>query len=167
MIEIDRLIACALGEDDDEVELHILACSTCAERFAAFARLGPAVAALVRTGAAATPATRALVARLDAEGLITRRYALAPGSVVPCTVGPEDICSLTVFEVPGDVTTVDVQRGDIVLRDVPVDGGHVYMVTPASLIRTYPTMQIPFRISSGGRTLGEYTLDHTALHSAP
>jgi len=168
VIDLDRLIACALGGDDDEVEQHVLACSDCAARFAAFVRLGPALAALVRAGAGGFPATRTLVDRLEAEHLISRRYALAPGSVVACTVGAADIFSLSVFEVPGaGAVPVDLYRGQVHFPDVPVDAGHVYMVTPSAIIRTLPSGRIPFRIASAGRTLAEYTLDHTALHSPP
>jgi hypothetical protein len=120
------------------------------------------IGALVRAGGAGFPATRSLVARLDAEQLISRRYALAPGSAVPCTVGAADIFSLLVFEVPGAPAEVDLQRGAQRLTGVPVDDGHVYLVTPSAVVRTFSTGKIPFRISSF-----EYTLDHTALHSPP
>jgi hypothetical protein len=170
VIDADRLIACAVGGDDDEVEQHVLACAPCAVRFAAFVRLGPAIGALLRAGGAGFVATRSLVARLDSEHLISRRYALAPGTVVPCAVGADDVYSLTVLELPaGPPPRVDLVRRADRLVDVPVDDGHVYLVTPSALIRTLPSMKIPFRAvdPSGDRTLAEYTLDHTALHSPP
>ncbi len=169
MIDIDRLIACALGEDDAAVEEHVLACSACAARFAAFVRLGPAIAELVRAGAGGCVATRSLVDKLEAERLISRRYALAPGSVVACTVGADDIYSLCVFAVPATAPRVDLVRVSGRLADIPVDAGHVYLVTPSALIRTLPSMKLPFQLivvePGGERTLAEYTLDHTAMTS--
>jgi len=165
VIAIDKLVALAAGEDDAEAEEHVLSCASCAERLASLVRLGPAIGELVRAGSAGFVATRALVDRLEAEHLISRRYALAPGSRLPCTVGADDIFSLTVFEVDlAGATRVDLTRNDVRYADVPFDptAGRLYLVTPSAAIRRMPSGRLAFRIADGDRTLGEYTLDHTA-----
>jgi len=169
VIDIDRLIACALGGDDDAVEEHVLDCTPCAERFASFVRLGPAVAAALRAGEVGFVATRALVERLDREHMISRRYLLTPGAIVPCTIGLTDLFSM--LEIEADLTSasrVDLTRAGEHFADIPFDrtAGRVYVVTPATVVRRFPTMKLPFRLvavdGSTERTLGEYTLDHTA-----
>jgi hypothetical protein len=169
VIELDRLIACALGGDDDGVEEHVLACTPCAELFASFVRLGPALAATIRAGDLGFIATRSLVDRLDRESMISRRYRLTPGVIVPCTIGLTDILSM--LELEADLTSasrVDLARGAERLADIPFDrtAGRIYVITPAAIVRRFPTMKIPFRLlavdGTAERTLGDYTLDHTA-----
>jgi hypothetical protein len=174
VIEPERLLASALGEltGDAEatVEEHVLACGPCAERYAAFVRMGPAVADLIRTARVALPITKTLLDRFEAAGLVTRRYVLAPGSTVPCTVGAEDIYSVVRFEADfRGASQVDLIRGNVRQVDVPFDpdAGVVYTATPASALRTLPTMKLQFRLvaidAHGERALADYTLDHTAF----
>ena len=114
--------------------------------------------------------TRTLVDRLEAEHLITRRYVLAPGSVMPCTVGSDDIYSLSRFHTDfSGVTRVDLVRGTQRLPDIPFDAaaGCVYLLTPARMLLMLPTMKLPLALiavssDSGERTLATYTMDHTA-----
>ncbi|MGE5184657.1 MAG: hypothetical protein ACM31C_21445 [Acidobacteriota bacterium] len=167
MIAIDRLIACALGEDDDEVEAHVLECDECAARFAQLASLPAALRDLVHDGHMQVVATRGLVDRLDAAGLVTRRYVLAPGATVPCTVDSRDVYTVVVLEADlATATRVDVVRGTLRYEDVPFDPAHgrVYVIAPAVATRSLPTAPIPLRVvavdAAGDRTLGEYTLDH-------
>lgn len=173
MIALDHLIASALGElsgdAEMEVEEHVLSCSSCAHCYASLLRLGPAIAHLIRSGSALMPVTRALADRLDAEGLISRRYELEPSRAVPCTVGPADIYSLTTYHV--DLTgasRVDLIRPGQRLSDVPFDAeaGRVYMLLRADVLRALPTMTVALRLvavdEGGDRILGEYALDHTA-----
>ncbi len=173
MIALDRLIACALGDlsGDDElaVEEHVLSCDACARRYASFVRIGPAIAALLRSGSASTFLTRDLVARFEAEGLVTRRYELEPGRRVPCTVDGSDIYALATFHADlRGVERVDLERMGQRVTDVPFDPttGRVYMITSCDFIRSLPTMEFPLRLiavdAHGDRTLGDYLLDHTA-----
>jgi hypothetical protein len=173
MIAIDRLVASALGEltgdADAEVEEHLLSCGVCAARCASLVRLGPAIAELVRAGAVTMPVTRALVEQLDAEGLITRRYALEPDEPVPCSIGPEDIYSLTTYAVDlAGASRVDLIRQGQRLPDIPFDAaaGRVYMLTRAEALRRVPSTRLHLRLlavdEAGERTLGDYALDHTA-----
>jgi hypothetical protein len=175
VIAADRLIACALGElagdAADEVEEHVLSCGACAAKYASFVRLGPAIRALVRDGDATVPATRALVDAAEAAGLVTRRYVLTPGAVVPCTVDAHDIYSLTIYEgldLAG-VSRLDVVRPGGRLVDVPFDAraGRLYMLTRGEMLRALPTMKLQIQLvsveSGGDRTVAEVTMDHTAF----
>jgi hypothetical protein len=172
MIAIECLLAGALGELDGDVERevdeHILSCGSCAATYTSLVRLGPEIAALVRAGNASMPITRTLADRLEREGLVTRRYLLTPGAIVPCTVGAEDIYSLTTLEADlSKAQRVDLIRGEQRISNVPFDGGAVRLLTSAEVIRSVPTMKLPFRlvaVDAGGhdRLIAEYTLDHTA-----
>jgi hypothetical protein len=172
VIPFDRLAACALGEipeaDDLAVEEHVLSCGRCAAVLASLLRLGPAVGALVRSGGAMMPVTRALAERLDAEGLISRRYFLEPGRPVPCTVGADDVYSLTTYQVDlAGVSRVDLIRAGQRLADIPFDGGagRVYMLSRADQLRALPTTTLPLRLlavdAASERILGDYVLEHT------
>jgi hypothetical protein len=174
MIAVDRLLSSALGELDPradlEVEEHVLSCGSCATKYAAFVRLGPAIAQLVRSGSAMMPVTRTLAERLGAEGLISRRYVLEPGKIVPCAVGADDVYTLTTYHADlTGVSRVDLVRTGGRLEDVPFDAseGRFYMVVNCDFLRTLPSMKLPLRLvavdAGGERTIGEYTLDHTAF----
>lgn len=173
MIAIDRLAACALGDLAGDTELaveeHVVSCGACAAIYEAMVRIGPAIAELVRAGAVVVPATPALIARLEVEGLVSRRYLLAPGATVPCTIGAGDVYALTTLEADlTGVARVDVVRGTRRYADVPFDraAGRIHLLVASELLRSLPTGAIPVRaiaVEPGGeRTLGEYTLDHTA-----
>lgn len=176
MIAIDRLVACAVDElpEDEarEVEEHVLGCTPCAALFERLVALGDALRELVRAGAASFVATRGLVDRLDAARLLSRRYELGPGAIVPCSVGAADIYSCVRFAADlSGVTRVDVERGATRLTDVPFEAneGAIYLVTSSALIRTFPTAKLAFRLiavdARGERPLGQYTLDHTGFGS--
>ncbi len=168
MIDDDQLLAYALGESD-AAEEHVLACSRCADRVATFLRLGPALGELVRTVQIATVITPALVAQLEAGGLVSRRYALAPGTSVPCTVGATDLYSLVRLAADfTGVARVDLVRFGQRTIDVPFDAatGTVYLVATGTYLRTLPTMKYPLQLIAvddrGERVLGDYLLEHTA-----
>jgi hypothetical protein len=172
MIPLERLIASALGElaadDDAEIEGHVLSCSSCAAAYAGLLRLGPALAALVRGGHCYMAVTPLLVERLERERLVTRRYRLAPGEVVPCTVGADDLYSLTTLEADlSDFERVDLLRGDARVPDVPFEPTCVRTLSPADALRRLPTMRLPLRLvavtADGDRPIAEYTLSHTAF----
>lgn len=172
MIDVDELIACALGELADEaeaaVEEHVLACGECAERYAAFVRIARDLPELVRGGHVAMPITPALYARMHAAGLVSRYYVLAPGTTVPCGVGAADIYSVIRLECDlRNLSRVDLVRGGERIPDVVFDDHAVLLATPSELVRRIPTMKLPFQLvsveESGERTLASYTLDHTAF----
>ncbi len=174
MIAFERLVACAVGdvapEEERHVEEHILSCGPCADLYATLVRLGADVAALVRAGGATLQITQTLEERVEHDGLVTRRYNLSPGDVVPCAVNAEDIYSLTTLAADlTNVERVDLVRGDQRIADVPFDRrGVVRLLTSANVLRTLPTMKVAFRliaIDGAGREriVAHYTLDHTGL----
>ena len=174
MIAKDLLIQCALEELGPEAELevegHILSCGHCAGVYASFARLGGEIAAFVRAGSSVMQVTSALAERVEREGLVTRRYILSPGAIVPCTVGAEDIYALTTLQADlSEATRVDLVRGNERIEDIPFDrNGIVRLLTSADLLRRFPTVKLPLRliaVDAAGRErlIAEYTLDHTAF----
>jgi hypothetical protein len=178
VIDVDRLIAAALGELDDDaaavVDEHLLGCSPCAATLDRLIDLGDAVRALVGAGEIAFTGAGSLVDRLERAGLVSRTYRIAPGHRVPCAVGAADIYAVTHLE--ADLTGVrrvdllrtmaqDTQRTE----DVPFDPGRgrVSLLTPSALLRTLPSMRIDFALvavdDSGERVIGQYGLDHTGF----
>jgi hypothetical protein len=174
VIAIELLIGSALGElgeaDEAQVEEHVVSCGECAARYASFVRLGPAIAAVTRSGAATFVATARVVERLEAEGLISRRYTLAPGTIVPCTVTPADVYSLVRFEADlRGVSRVDLRSAFRHVTDVPFDptADCIYTVTSSASLLPLPSTQLRFELHAvepdgTERRLGEYTLDHAA-----
>lgn len=166
MIDDARLLAFAVG-DDDSAEEHVMSCTRCADRVATFLRIGPALATLVRGGAMSMPITPSLLVQLEAAGLISRRYVLAPGTTVPCTVGATDRYSLARFEADfTGVTRIDLVTPLQRLDDVPFGDGIVLTVISGDYLRTLPTVTMPFSLVSvepgGDRVLGTYGFAHTA-----
>src|SRR5205085_7724631 len=116
VIDIDRLIASVFDDlepaDEIAVEEHILSCSACAHIYHGLVRTGRSVAELVRHGSVSMPITAALAERVEREGLVSRRYRLTAGAIVPCAVGADDVYSLTTLE--GDFSgaaRIDLIRG--------------------------------------------------------
>lgn len=166
MIDDAQLIAFALG-DDDAAEEHVMACTRCANRVASLLRIGPALAALVRSAELSIPITPSLLGQLEAAGLVSRRYVLAPDTSAPCTIGATDLYSITRFEADfTGVTRVDLINPVQRLSDVPFSDGAVLTAVSGHLLRTLPTQTIPFSLvavePAGDRVLGTYTLHHTA-----
>jgi hypothetical protein len=175
VIAIERLIAYALGELEGdealEVDDHVLSCGACAERLTRLLDLGAGVRALVRGGVAPIFLAPALRDALESAQLITRRYRLRPGEIVPCEVAAHDVYTLIELEANlHGATRVDLVRaGAYRLPDVPIDRarGVVALVQPGERIRQEPTMRIELELiaveeGTGDRSLGSYTLSHTA-----
>jgi hypothetical protein len=174
VIEIDRLIAHALGDldaaDAELVDEHVLACGACATIFERLLSIGDGVRALVGAGAVPFVATRGFVAALERAKLISRSYAIAPGQIVPCTVGAADIYSATTLH--GDlrgVVRLDLERraGPSTERveDVPFDpeSGQITLITSSAFLRTLPSTRVSIRLFGDDRLVGDYLLDHTAM----
>lgn len=176
MIALDVLARLALGDLDEgeeqAAEEHVLSCTECARTLEGLVVAGEAVRALFERGSTQVFVTSSVVAELERAALVTRRYVLAPGSTVPCTVDAKDVYVLTTLEADfAGVARVDVElpRG-VRMSDVPFDParGTIAFVTPARPLRALPSKQFPLRalaVEPDGRerTLGEYVLDHTAF----
>jgi hypothetical protein len=178
VIAFERLAALALGELGgealDEVELHVLSCTPCARILERLIQLGGAIRELVVAGKVRNVVGPALSARLGELGLVARRFRLAPGQVVPCAVGTDDIYVLA--EMTADLA--GVRRVDLLLgppgaeqqrvEDVPFDAasGMVTVADRGDLLRQMPSMRLQMTLCAVDgdrqRVLGEYVLDHHA-----
>lgn len=175
MIPFDVLARLALGDldtgDEAAAEEHVLSCTQCARVLERLVMAGVAVRALLACGGSQVFVTSALVERLDAAALITRRYALSPGSIVPCAVDANDVYELTTLAADlEEATRVDVELGGQRHVDVPFERerGTVSLLASGEWLRALPSRKIPIRAIAVGeagseRVLAEYVLDHTAF----
>jgi hypothetical protein len=162
------------GDETDRVEEHLFACGDCSSRLQQLAALGPGLAALVRQGRVSGLVSRALLNRMQRDGLHVRMYSLAPGETVPCAVFAGD--DLIVTALRADFSSVETVTlsvtgpGDSpfsVIDNVPVSGpdAEVFWATPASLVRQMPSMRLQLTIASADAThteLARYVLEHSA-----
>jgi hypothetical protein len=159
----------------DRIEEHLFACGACSSRLQVLASVGTGLAALVRQGRVSGIVSRALLNRMQRDGLRIRMFSLAPGETVPCCVFPGD--DLIVTAMRADVAAVEAVTLSVTaageapfgrLDDVPVarGDGEVLWATPADVVRRLPSMRLQLTLASGGGTpteLGRYVLEHTAL----
>lgn len=175
MIGIDVLARLALGDLDEAEEAaaeeHVLSCTECARILEGLVVAGEAVRALLARGRMQVFVTPAVVRELERDALVTRRYVLAPGSTVPCTVDAKDVFVLTTLEADlTGVTRVDVTSGVWGrVADVPFapSAGTIAFLTAAAPLRALPSLRLDIQalaVDPDGRErmLGEYVLDHTA-----
>ncbi len=178
MIELDRLIALALGElgptEESAVEEHVLACGECAAILEGLLQIGDAVGDLIVGGGMTLVGSGHVVDRLERAGRVSRTYRIAPGETVPCSVGSADIYAVAHLAVDlAGARRVDLLQasplGTARIEDIPFDPARqsVSLLTPSAIIRTLPSMHITLTLiavdADGERVLGEYGLDHTAL----
>ena len=161
-------------QQTDGVEEHLFACGECSARLEELAALGSGLAALVRQGRVRGIVSRALLNRMQRDGLHVRLYSLAPGETVPCCVFAGD--DLVVTALRADLSAVKAVTLSVTgpgdspfaqLDDVPVDGpaGEVFWATPAAIVRQMPSMRLQLVLASAGETpteLGTYVLEHSA-----
>jgi hypothetical protein len=162
------------GDETDRVDEHLFACGDCSARLHRLAALGPRLATLVRQGRVSGIVSRALLNRMQRDGIHVRMYSLVPGETVPCAVFPGD--DLVVAALRADFSGVDAVTlsvtgpGDSpsgVIDDVPVSGpdAEVLWASPAAVVRQMPSMRLQLTLASAGATraeLGRYVLDHSA-----
>ena len=162
------------GVETDQVEEHLFACGDCSARLHGLAALGPGLATLVRQGRVSGSVSRALLNRMQREGIHIRLYSLAPGETVPCAVFPGDDLIVTVLR--ADFSAVEAVSLSVTgpedtpfsqLDNVPVSGAdaEVLWATPAAVVRRLPSMRLQLTLASadGKRAeLGRYVLDHSA-----
>lgn len=168
----------ARGRADDEetarVEEHLFACADCSARLNDLAALWSGLAALARHGRVSGIVSRAVLNRLQRDGVHVRMYALWPGETVPCGVFPGD--DLVVIALRADFSGADtvtlsvtgpadssIARFDEV--PAPGPGGEVFWVMPAAVVRAMPSMRLQLTLASAGAAraeLGRYVLEHLA-----
>ena len=176
MIAFERLAMLVAGDLSPEeaapVEEHVLSCDACAATAERLVVLTETVRETTRDGGTPMLVGRALVARLEQDGLVTRRYRVPAGGEVACTVTAEDIYTAMRLEVDArGATRLDIvyqsPRGVIRYEDVPFDGGGIVYVHPSWYLRPLPTAKNRVRIVSvtaeGDHVLGEFVFDHTAF----
>jgi len=158
-----------------DVEEHVFACAECAASLDALASLTAAVADLAHRGRISGVISRAVLNRLQHDGVRVRMYSLAPGDTVACAAFPDD--QVVVISLRGDFSgtsaatlTVGGETGARVgvRRDVPLEAGEqeILWATPATVIRGLPAGRVALTLRSadpGERVLAEYTLDHSQL----
>ena len=167
------------GGETDGVEDHLFACSECTARLQGLAELGTGLATLVRLGRVSGIVSRALLNRMQRDGVHVRMYSLAPGETVPCAVFPGD--DLIVTALRADFTSVETVSlsvtgsGDSPFRQydsvpAPPPAGEILWATPAAVVREMPSMRLQLTLASVGATraeLGRYVLEHTASPNQP
>jgi putative zinc finger protein len=177
-IRDERLIdywAGDLGADEaGSIEEHLFACGDCASRLEAVASIGTGVATLVRKGSVSGIISRALLNRMQRDGVHIRMYSLLPAETVPCAVFPGD--DLVVATLRADLSSVhavtisvtgpgDAPMGEVAEAPVSAQDGEVLWATPGALVRQMPSIRLRLRLMAAGdpqRVLGEYVLDHAA-----
>ena len=162
------------GDETDRVEEHLFACGDCSARLHLLAALGTGLVTLVRQGRVSGIVSRALLNRMQRDGVHVRMYSLVPGETVPCAVFPGD--DLVVAALRADFSGVDSVTLSVTgpgdspggqIDEVPVSGpdGEVLWATPAAVVRQMPSMRLQLTLASAGATpaeLGRYVLDHSA-----
>jgi len=162
------------GEGADRVEEHLFACGDCSARLQRMASLGTGLATLMRQGRVSGIVSRALLNRMQRDGVRVRLYSLSPGETVPCTIFPGD--DLVVAALRADFSGVHAVRlsmtgpGDSPMGEfdeVPVSrpDGEVLWAMAGTVARQLPSMRLRITLASAGGTravLGEYVLDHSA-----
>jgi hypothetical protein len=166
------------AHETEQVENHLFACGACSARLDAIAALGIGLATLVRQGRVAGVVSRALLNRMQRDGLHVRMYSLAPGETVPCCVFPDDDIIVTALH--ADLTAVEAVTLSVTgpgdapfsqIENVPVStpSTEVFWATPATLVRELPSMRLQLTLRSAGEApteLGKYVLEHSALPPA-
>ena len=162
------------GHEANQVEEHLFACRDCSARLQHLAALGSGLAMLVREGRVSGIVSRALLNRMQRDGVHVRMYSLMPGDTVPCAVFPGD--DLVVAALRADFSGVEAVRLSVTgsgyspvgeIDDVPVSGpeGDVLWAIPAAVVRRMPSMRLQLTLASTGGTraeIGRYVLDHSA-----
>ncbi len=175
-VSLEELIRYWLGElapeREAEVEEALFEDAAVARRLDAVARLDAGVRAVVAAGKLQSGLTVSAVRSLVEAGLDVRTYVVDAGATVPCTIALED---LVVIRLRGGLE--GAERVDVVMHgtfegmppaseryeDLPIDrsAGEVVLVYPGDRIRALPRSHFRYVVTSGGRQLGEYALDHT------
>jgi hypothetical protein len=94
------------AEEAGSIEEHLFVCGDCAGRLEGIASLGTGIATLVRKGSVSGIMSRALLNRMQRDGVHIRVYSLLPAETVPCAVFPGD--DLVVVALRADLAGVRV-----------------------------------------------------------
>jgi glycine/D-amino acid oxidase-like deaminating enzyme len=152
---------------------HLIQCTDCSQRLGWLAEVDAGTRELLRRGQVPLALTRALLARLEQDGVRIRHHRVEAGGYTHCTAGPDDdLVSVTLrgeFRADERVDLAYLEAPDFLLgrrTDLPVDGerGEVVLVERGEAVRTLPAQRLRLALygvsPSGQRTIGEYTLLH-------
>lgn len=169
----DYWLATLPPAEEEPLELHLLACDTCAARLREVEALIEAVRHLARSGTLRLVVTNEFVTRLAAGGAHVRQYDLEPGGSVQCTVIAEDdhLIARLAADLTG-VTSADLCLCDSSgaelhrLPDIPIHTGAVVYQESIAFAKASPTSTMIARLvtrdpAGHDRLLGEYTFHHT------
>ena len=169
---LDYWVEAMAGSDAERIEEHLFACGECAARLDAMASLGAGLVEVVRRGRVSGIVSRALLNRMQRDGVRIRQYTLNPGETVPCAAFPEDDVVVTAMnaDLSGRRTvslTVTGAGGTPLgtMDDVPVSesSGGVLWANPGAFVRSMPSQQLrlTLRSADGADVIAEYVLDHS------
>lgn len=171
---LDYWIDAVPSSEAERIEEHVFACDDCSARLEAMASLGAGLSAVVRRGHIAGVVPRALMNRIQRDGVQVRLFSVMPGERVPCAAFPGD--DLLVLALRGDFSRAErvnvalTGAGDVVIgesADVPIRRGEneILWATPGDVVRRMPSSRMRVTLSSapGAEVLAEYELDHTSL----
>lgn len=103
-LPFEELVAYRCGELDAEAERvleeHYFACASCAEKLAWLEGLEGAVIVAMRSGLFDVFVRRETVDRLERAGSVVRKYELAVGQSVNCTIAPGDDMTVVTLHAP-------------------------------------------------------------------
>ena len=180
-IPLGRLADHWLGDtelgDEAEIEEHVFACDTCAERLQWIHEAGAALVAFARQGVLPITGTTALLNRFSRDGLNVRHYRLLPGQTVQCTVRATDdflVAHLVVeheSSAPLDLAVEDDQGQQLArIPNVTIDRRHgeVVSIYPARIALDGPSVGMQLRLLSqvDDREVASYLLQHSAMDDA-
>jgi hypothetical protein len=173
----EELLAWWLGEtdrtEDERLDEHLFACTTCAARLDALSALGDAIRRETLRGGFGFVVPAAFAGRMKNAGLTVREYTLAPGGSVNCTIAPGDDFVVTHLHAPLggvhqlDVLIDDMTIGKLRLTDVPFNpkAGGVTVVPSATLLRSLGISQQRLQLIAvegpEERVVGDFTFHHT------
>jgi hypothetical protein len=174
----ERLIDYWAGElvesDGGALEEHLFSCADCSARLEAVASVAGGVAALARQGRISGIISRAMLNKLQRDGVRVRQFTLDPGETVPCAAFPGDDVVVTSLNANlSGVPSVSLRvtgPGDTLfgaIEDIPVPAAAtgVLWATPGAFVRSMPSQQLRLTLRSAGTVLGEYVLEHTGLEA--
>jgi anti-sigma factor RsiW len=160
------------ADEGSSLEEHVFSCADCTARLEAVASVAGGVAALARQGRISGVISRALLNRLQRDGVRVRQFTLDPGETVPCAAFPGD--DVVVASLNANLTGVRAVSlrvtgpGDApfgAVDDIPVAAAAtgVLWATPGAWVRSMPSQQLrlTLRSADGAGLLGEYVLEHT------
>jgi len=158
--------------DASSIEEHMFSCAECSARLDWVASVAGGVATLARQGRISGIISRALLNRLQRDGVRVRQFTLDPGETVPCAAFPGDDVVVTSLNANlAGVRAVSLRvtgPGDApvgAIDDIPVPAAATGLLwaTPGAFVRSMPSQQLRLTLRSAddAGVLGEYILEHT------